>query len=60
MGVKKSLTIVRERPEGITISDLKLFLEEAEHLGIDMDTPVEVQLLVADETDHALAITVTY
>ena len=60
MGVRKSLTILRERPEGITISDLKIFLEEAEQIGIDMDTPVEVQLLVADETDHALAITVVY
>lgn len=60
MGVRKSLTILRERPEGITIAELKAFVQEAEYLGIDSDTPVEVQLLVADETDHALAITVTY
>lgn len=60
MGVKKSLTIVREGPEGVTLAEMKAFLDEAEQIGIDMDTPVEVHLLVYDETGHALAITVTY
>jgi hypothetical protein len=59
MTFKHVLTLeCEDRSKGMTFQELMDFVDKAEKANVHPDTPIEVNLLVADETDNVYSIIV--